>query len=155
MLEAAVAWCQQARLWHQADMGLNPSFAFYKLQALNKLFTKFWFVFLLLSQIVRNDRTSLIKLLEDWMSWKCSEALSSKSGHSCSWCSEWPPSLGMTQMDNRRVADISSQNIMKSYCLCFQILRHIVPPLPLVRFQFRSVVLQVWSPEQQYNLGAC
>ena len=45
-------------------MGLNPGFAFYKLQALNKLFTKFWFVFLLLSQIVRNDRTSLIKLLE-------------------------------------------------------------------------------------------
>lgn len=47
----------------QADVGLNPGFTFYKPQALNKSFTKLWFAFLLLSQTVRNGRTSLIKLL--------------------------------------------------------------------------------------------
>ena len=57
------------------------------------------------------------------MSCKCSKALSSQSGHSCSWCSEWPPSLGMTQMYNRGAVDISSQNMVKVYCLCFQTLR--------------------------------
>lgn len=50
---------------NQADVGLNPGFAFYKPQALNKSFTKLWFAFLLLSQTVRNGRTSLIKLLGD------------------------------------------------------------------------------------------